>query len=124
MKGVFQLANENAKSTLTQVKFRLNEKEKEVWLEQANSLNMSLPKFTKYIMNSLIELGYVQPPKLDKQQAVKISKDLNKIGGNINQIAKWCNTNKHEFSENDALRMSYNLKQVQEELKEIWRQLN
>ncbi|HFX3783762.1 TPA: plasmid mobilization relaxosome protein MobC, partial [Enterococcus faecium] len=46
-----------------------------------------------------------------------------KTGGNINQIAKWCNTHQHDVAPGDAQRLSENLKIMQKELQKIWQQL-
>lgn len=115
---------EKSSHTYTQVNFRLNEQEKERWQKQADQMNMTLPKFSKYLINLFFDSGKIKPPKIDKQQGVEIAKNLGKLGGNVNQIAKWCNTHKEELSDEQAKRLSYNLEQVQEELKEIWQQLN
>ncbi|MCZ1280768.1 MobC family plasmid mobilization relaxosome protein, partial [Enterococcus faecium] len=52
-----------------------------------------------------------------------IARDLAKAGGNINQIAKWCNTHQHDVDPGDAQRLSENLKIMQKELQKIWQQL-
>ena len=115
---------EKSNRTYTQVNFRLTETEKKKWQSHADQLHMTLPKFTKYIMNGFFELGYIKQPKIDKQQGAEIAKNLGRLGGNVNQIAKWCNTHKDTISDEQAQRLADNLEQVQKELKNAWQQLN
>ncbi|MHB9985433.1 plasmid mobilization relaxosome protein MobC, partial [Enterococcus faecium] len=61
--------------------------------------------------------------KLCNRTAQAIARDLAKAGGNINQIAKWCNTHQHDVDPGDAQRLSENLKIMQKELQKIWQQL-
>lgn len=113
-----------SENKLTQVKFRLNENELLEWKKFADEQNMSVPKFTKHIMNGLLEFGFIKQPKIDKQQGAEIAKHVGRLGGNVNQIAKWCNTHQHEISDEQAQRLAENLEVVQKELKKIWQQLN
>nr|WP_011587297.1 MobC family plasmid mobilization relaxosome protein [Enterococcus faecium]ABG78631.1 putative mobilization protein [Enterococcus faecium] len=62
-------------------------------------------------------------PKVAPDIAQAIARDLAKAGGNINQIAKWCNTHQHDVAPGDAQRLSENLKIMQKELQKIWQQL-
>ncbi|HAR0572266.1 TPA: MobC family plasmid mobilization relaxosome protein, partial [Enterococcus faecium] len=62
-------------------------------------------------------------PKVAPDIAQAIARDLAKAGGNINQIAKWCNTHQHDVASGDAQRLSENLKIMQKELQKIWQQL-
>ena len=81
------------------------------------------PKISKQVVEQAITHGKIKQPKIDKQQGAEILKHLAKTGGNINQIAKWCNTHKDEVSEDTAERLAYNLEQVRKELNAIWQQL-
>ncbi|EGO8990967.1 plasmid mobilization relaxosome protein MobC [Enterococcus faecalis] len=114
---------EKSSHTYKQVKFRLNEEEMTRWQEKANERNLSLPKFSKQVVEQAITHGKIKQPKIDKQQGADILKHLAKAGGNINQIAKWCNTHKEEVSDNVAERLAFNLEQVRKELNAIWQQL-
>lgn len=108
---------------LTQVKFRLTKEELEVWQQKADEQHISLPKFSKQVVNQVITQGKLKQPKINKEQGTQVIKHLAKLGGNVNQIAKWCNTHQHQVSEEQAKSLSYNLERVQEELKLIWQQL-
>ena len=114
---------EKSSHTSTQVKFRLNEEERRVWQERASERNLTLPKFSKQIVEQAITHGKIKPPKIDKQQGTEILKHLAKTGGNINQIAKWCNSHKDQVSDDVAERLAFNLEQVRKELNTLWRQL-
>lgn len=108
---------------LTQVKFRLNPDELEVWQKKADDLNMTLPKFSKEIVEQVITHGKIKQPKIDKDSGAEIIRQLAKLGGNVNQIAKWCNLNKHEVDSIQAEKLAHNLECVQKELASIWQQL-
>ena len=77
---------------LTQVKFRLNAEELEVWQQKANERNMTLPKFSKQIVNQVITQGKLKQPKINQEQGAEVITHLAKLGGNVNQIAKWWGT--------------------------------
>ena len=111
------------KQTYTQVKFRLTEEELPQWLEKAKERSLSLPKFSKQIVQQAIAQGKIKQPKIDKQQGIEIIRQLAKIGGNINQIAKWCNTHKETVTPETAERFAHNLEQIRKELQTLWQQL-
>lgn len=108
---------------LTQVKFRLNAEELEVWQQKANERNMTLPKFSKQIVNQVIMQGKLKQPKINQEQGAEVITHLAKLGGNVNQIAKWCNINKTNATNDQIERLEYNLERVQKELELIWQQL-
>lgn len=70
-----------------------------------------------------IAQGKIKQPKIDKQQGIEIIRQLAKIGGNINQIAKWCNTHKETVTPETAERFAHNLEQIRKELQTLWQQL-
>ena len=83
--------------------------------QSAEALQMSVPAFVKR-QNARLVTPKVAPD-------IAIARDLAKAGGNINQIAKWCNTHQHDVAPGDAQRLSENLKIMQKELQKIWQQL-
>lgn len=111
------------KHTYTQVKFRLNEEELAIWQKKASERNLTLPKFSKLVVEQAITHGKVKQPKIDKQQGAEIIKHLAKLGGNVNQIAKWCNIHKADVSPVQAQDLQNSLETVREELKNLWQQL-
>ena len=108
---------------LTQVKFRLNAEELEVWQQKANERHMTLPKFSKQIVNQVITQGKLKQPKINQEQGAEVITHLAKLGGNVNQIAKWCNMNKTNATNDQIERLEYNLERVQKELELIWQLL-
>ncbi|MGK3862500.1 plasmid mobilization relaxosome protein MobC, partial [Enterococcus faecium] len=80
---------------------------------------MSVPAFVK----AKAQNARLVTPKVAPDIAQAIARDLAKAGGNINQIAKWCNTHQHDVAPGDAQRLSENLKIMQKELQKIWQQL-
>ncbi len=98
--------------------------EKKKWQAHAENQNMTLPKFSKYLINLFLDTGKLKQPKINKQQGAEIAKHLGRLGGNVNQIAKWCNTHKENISEEQVKKLADNLEQVKGELKKAWQQLN
>ena len=117
------MSDELKKSKSTQVKFRLNDDELKVWKARASERNLTVPKFAKQTVQQAIDKGRIKQPKIDKGQGVEIIKHLANTGGNLNQIARWCNSHKEEQSEELANRLAFNLEEVRKEIHEIWQQL-
>lgn len=95
-----------------QVKFRVNEREYERLEQMAKSLNMSVPKFCKMKAQG----SKVKPPKIDREGALEIARQLRAMGNNVNQLAKRAN-------EGYAI-PSEELQGIREELGKLWQQLN
>lgn len=112
-----------SENKLTQVKFRLNAEELEIWQKKADEQHMTLPKFSKQIVNQVITEGRLKQPKINQEQGAEVIRHLAKLGGNINQIAKWCNTIKDQATDEQIDRLAYNLERVQKELEVTWQQL-
>jgi len=108
---------------VTQVKFRLNEEELKEWKLKADERNLTLPKFSKQIVNQTISKGKLKQPKINSQQGAEVIRQLAKLGGNVNQIAKWCNSHQSAVSDEQAKQLADNLDHVQKELSNIWQQL-
>lgn len=122
-KRTWRKHKEREKHTYTQVKFRLNEEELAIWQQKATERNLTLPKFSKQVVEQALTHGKVEQPKMDKQQGTEMVKHLAKLGGNVNQIAKWCNTHKADVSPVQAQDLENSLDTVREELKRVWQQL-
>lgn len=102
-----------------QISFRVSESEFAKLKQSASALQMSVPAFVK----AKAQNARLVTPKVAPDIAQAIARDLAKAGGNINQIAKWCNTHQHDVAPGDAQRLSENLKIMQKELQKIWQQL-
>lgn len=106
-----------------QISFRVSDDEYLKLKQSAETLNMSVPAFVK----SKAQGSRLATPKIDVETRKNIVRDLNSMGTNINQIAKWFNSN-HEMAMNlseakyDDLLLQ--IKGFKEELNEVWQRLN
>ncbi|GAA3315439.1 hypothetical protein GCM10020331_010330 [Ectobacillus funiculus] len=74
---------ENRKES-RQIKFRVSDDEFEKLEQIANSFQMSVPAFVK----AKAQGTRMRPPKIDREGAFEIARELRSIGVNVNQIAK------------------------------------
>lgn len=100
-----------------QISFRVSESEFEKLKRSAESFQMSVPAFVK----SKAQGAKLVTPKVDRAGAIEISKQLRAIGNNVNQMARVTNT--AELDTNTADNLTSALKDVQEELQNIWETL-
>lgn len=77
-----------------QISFRVSESEFAKLKQSAEDLQMSVPAFVK----AKAQNARLVTPKVAPDIAQAIARDLAKAGGNINQIAKWCNTHQHDVT--------------------------
>lgn len=102
-----------------QIKFRVTEDEFERLRLMADNLGMSVPAFVKAKAHGV----RVRQPKIDRQGALEIARELRRVGTNINQIARWCNK-RTEVSEEEMKRLQINLAEIRKRLDQSWQQLN
>ncbi|WP_242262399.1 MobC family plasmid mobilization relaxosome protein [Bacillus cereus group sp. BfR-BA-01345] len=105
-----------------QISFRVNEQDYEKLKASADNLSMSVTAFAKM----KVQNARMMKPKFDKESSLQIITELNRIGNNVNQIAKYCNMRQSgRFGGNqmDSL-IEKNLKEVERELAALWQQLN
>ncbi|HHT7156913.1 MobC family plasmid mobilization relaxosome protein [Bacillus cereus] len=105
-----------------QISFRVNEQDYEKLKASADNLSMSVTAFAKI----KVQNARMMKPKFDKESSLQIITELNRIGNNVNQIAKYCNMRQSgRFGGNqmDGL-IEKNLKEVERELASLWQQLN
>lgn len=62
-------------------------------------------------------------PKFDVETSKQIMGEMRKMGVNINQIAKWCNTNANVSNE-QVERLNFNIDQLKKEMGKLWQQLS
>lgn len=70
-----------------QINFRVSEDEYQRLEQMATSVGMSVPTFCK----KKAQGARMKPPAVDREVALEIVKELRRIGGNVNQIAKHLN---------------------------------
>ncbi|MED2164207.1 MobC family plasmid mobilization relaxosome protein [Bacillus thuringiensis] len=105
-----------------QISFRVNDQDYEKLKASADNLSMSVTAFAKM----KVQNARMMKPKFDKESSLQIITELNRIGNNVNQIAKYCNMRQSgRFGGNqmDSL-IEKNLKEVERELASLWQQLN
>lgn len=95
-----------------QVKFRVSDPEFERLEQMAKDFQMSVPKFCKMKAQG----ARMRPPKIDREGAFEIARQLRAIGNNVNQLSRRAN-------EGYAIPKG-ELQGVQKELQAIWQQFN
>ncbi len=101
-----------------QISFRVSEDEYSKLQQSAETLNMSVPNFVK----KKAQGSRLVAPKFDKETRQAIARDLSKLGNNVNQIAKYCNS--HKDGNVDWQRLNYNIEHLRKEVSELWQRLN
>ncbi|MED3887694.1 plasmid mobilization protein [Priestia aryabhattai] len=104
-----------------QVKFRVTEEEFERLSLMADNVGMTVPAFVK----AKAQGTRVRQPKINREGALAIAKELRSVGTNVNQIARWCNARDMEqLSEQELERLVYNLDEIKKGLAAAWQQLS
>jgi hypothetical protein len=95
-----------------QIKFRVSDLEFQNLEQAATSFGMSVPSFCKKKAQGV----KMRPPKIDREGAFEIAKELRAIGVNVNQLARKANEDKNVSV--------LEVQAVQKELHELWQQFN
>jgi len=95
-----------------QINFRVSEDEFQRLEQLATNVGMSVPTFCK----KKAQGAKVKSPAIDREGAFEIARELRKIGGNVNQIAKHLNRG-HDPLEGQ-------LEVVEKELHALWQRFN
>lgn len=95
-----------------QINFRVNDLEYERLEQMAKDVGMSVPTFCK----KKAQGARMRPPKIEREGAFEIARQLRGIGNNVNQLTKKANESKTIQSEE--------LQGIQKELQTIWQQFN
>ncbi|MEK4419196.1 MULTISPECIES: plasmid mobilization protein [unclassified Bacillus (in: firmicutes)] len=101
-----------------QISFRVSEDEYVKLQQSAETLHLSVPNFVK----KKAQGSRLVSPKFDKETRQIIARNLSQMGNNMNQISKYCHTNKD--GNIDWQRLNYNIEQLRKEVSELWQQLN
>lgn len=95
-----------------QINFRVNALEYERLEQMAKEVSMSVPSFCK----KKAQGSKIRQPKVNREGALEIAKQLRAIGNNVNQLSKRVNAG-NELLNDD-------LSGIQKELQELWQRLS
>lgn len=95
-----------------QINFRVSDLEFQRLEQMAKDVGMSVPSFCKMKAQG----ARVKPPKVNKEGAIEIARQMRSIGNNVNQLAKRANEGKAIPKEE--------LQAIQRELHAIWQQFS
>lgn len=95
-----------------QIKFRVTDPEFERLEQMAKEFQMSVPNFCK----KKAQGARLRPPKIEREGAFEIARQLRAIGNNVNQISRRAN-------EGYAIPKG-ELQGIQKELQTIWQQFS
>lgn len=105
-----------------QISFRVSEEEYLKLKHNAEVLNMSVPAFVKSKAQGTKYLKPVEP-KIAKEDSAQMVRQLSAIGNNLNQIARWSNSNDRvPLEKEEDFRNKF--EQLRREVNEVWRRLN
>lgn len=82
-----------------QIKFRANEEIEKIIAVQTNKLNMSTSEYIRQLIKAdyiIKDTEVIADFKVDLKQAIR---ELNAIGNNLNQLARYTNTQKKMLKE-------------------------
>lgn len=82
-----------------QIKFRANEEIEKIIAVQTNKLNMSTSEYIRQLIKAdyiIKDTEVITDFKVDLKQAIR---ELNAIGNNLNQLARYTNTQKKMLKE-------------------------
>ena len=111
VKGGGRFVGENRKEN-RQIKFRVNDDEFQRLETMATTVGMSVPTFCK----KKAQGSQISPPKIDREGAFEIARQLRSIGNNVNQLARNANEGKAVPKEE--------LQGIEKELHALWQQFN
>lgn len=95
-----------------QVNFRVSDDEFERLEQMAKAFQMSVPAFCK----NQAQGARMRPPKVDREGAFELARELRSIGNNVNQLAKRANEGGNVPAED--------VQSIQKEVSHIWQQFN
>ncbi|MGJ9460695.1 MobC family plasmid mobilization relaxosome protein [Oceanobacillus sp. CF4.6] len=95
-----------------QINFRVSDDEYERLERMAKEVGMSVPNFCKKKAHG----SRMKSPKINREAAFDIARQLRGIGNNVNQLTKRANENKTVPKEE--------VQEIQKELQGLWQQFN
>ncbi|MDW3800686.1 plasmid mobilization relaxosome protein MobC [Staphylococcus saprophyticus] len=101
-----------------QIKFRVTPEEYERLEAMAETLNISVPMLAK----QAAQKKRIKQPRIDRQGALEIAKELRAIGTNLNQLTKAVHTS--YIDEVLAKKLLRKLEMLRKGLRYLWQRLN
>jgi hypothetical protein len=101
-----------------QIKFRVTPEEYERLETMAETLNISVPMLAK----QAAQKKRIKQPRIDRQGALEIAKELRAIGTNLNQLTKAVHTS--HIDEVLAIKLLRKLEILRKGLRYLWQRLN
>lgn len=103
-----------------QIKFRVNEQEFQQLEASASSVGMTVPAFAK----SKVQGKRIKAPRIEREGAFEVAKQLRYYNSNLNQLVKWLNSNKGLHPETNLTEMEQQLTAIREGIDDLWEQLS
>lgn len=96
-----------------QIKFRVNDDEFARLEQMAQEMQMSVPAFVK----AKAQAARLRPPRINREGAFEIARQLRGIGNNVNQLARKAN-------EGNVTPQQEELYEIKKELQALWQQFS
>ncbi|WHZ33247.1 plasmid mobilization relaxosome protein MobC (plasmid) [Desemzia incerta] len=103
-----------------QIKFRVSEQEFKQLEAAAASVGMTVPAFAK----SKVKGKRLKSPRIEREGALEIARQLRYYNSNLNQMVRWVNTNKKLYRFDELKGMEHQLEGIRKGLDELWEQLS
>lgn len=103
-----------------QIKFRVSEQEFQQLETSASSVGMTVPAFAK----SKVQGKRIKSPRVEREGALEIARQLRYYNSNLNQLVKWININKDLRPESELKGMEQQLVGIRKGIEELWEQLS
>jgi hypothetical protein len=94
--------------------FKLTEETAKLLAERSKAENMNESEYIRYLL--LNQSEHPRSKELELE-IMRLRNEINKIGGNINQIVK--NNNSHMYSENDKINLVKDMEEIKILLKQM-----
>ena len=103
-----------------QIKFRVSEQEFKQLEASAASVGMTVPTFAK----NKVKGKRLKSPRIEREGALEIARQLRYYNSNLNQMVRWVNTNKKLYRFDELKGMEQQLEGIRKGLDELWEQLS
>lgn len=103
-----------------QIKFRVSEQEFKQLEAAAASVGMTVLTFAK----SKVKGKRLKSPRIEREGALEIARQLRYYNSNLNQMVRWVNTNKKLYRFDELKGMEHQLEGIRKGLDELWEQLS